>query len=82
MTQLDVQHNELQNLPETIGRLTTLKRLGIRYNQLTELPASLSNCKLLDEFIVESNKLTSLPVSFWARQGVVVPYWSFDLVVS
>lgn len=64
LTQLDLQHNELQSLPDSMGDLSNLKRLGIRYNQLTELPISLSKCTHLDEFIIESNKLQSLPVNF------------------
>lgn len=65
MTQLDLQHNELERLPESIGHLALLKRLGIRYNHLHELPSTLAQCTLLDEFVVESNKLQALPVNFY-----------------
>lgn len=65
MTQLDLQHNELERLPDSIGHLAFLKRLGIRYNHLHELPSTLAQCTLLDEFVVESNKLQALPVNFY-----------------
>lgn len=58
---MDLQNNELQALPDSMGRLTGLKRLAIRYNQLVALPSSFANLNLLDELIVESNKLKLLP---------------------
>lgn len=75
MTQLDLQHNDLIELPDSIGKLKHLIRFGIRsvvlllltvffrYNKLRSLPRSLENCSLLEEFIIEGNHLQSLPVS-------------------
>ena len=34
LVSLDLQHNKLEDLPETIGNLTLLSRLGLRYNQV------------------------------------------------
>jgi len=63
LVHLDVQHNELTALPDSIGKLSKLSRMGMRYNKLEELPASLAQCTKFEEFIVESNQLTQLPVS-------------------
>ena len=64
LVHLDVQHNELVSLPETLGQLRKLSRLGLRYNKLQSLPATLAECVKFEEFIVESNHLTQLPVCF------------------
>lgn len=34
LTTLDVQHNELVDIPDTIGNLKNLSRLGLRYVEL------------------------------------------------
>ena len=80
---LDVQHNELVDLPETIGCLTCLKRLGIRYNRIREIPAELEKCSDLEEFNIEQNKLKTLPVKRKEKSyGVppsLSPFLSFSL---
>lgn len=62
LSHLQLQHNDLTELPLSLGDLKSLKRLGLQYNQLSELPASLCNCTELNEIGLESNTLTSLPV--------------------
>lgn len=59
---LEVHHNDLVALPDSVGNLASLRRLGLRYNKLTELPISLCKCTQLKEIGLESNMLTSLPV--------------------
>ncbi len=63
LTTLDLQHNKLTDLPETIGDLPRLARLGLRYNRLhsNSIPKSLGNCKELEQFNVENNCISSLP---------------------
>lgn len=62
LTQLDLQHNDLVSLPQSMGNLHNLVRLGIRYNKLRHLPSGMAHCHKLEEFIVESNQLEALPV--------------------
>jgi Leucine-rich repeat (LRR) protein len=62
LTTLDLQHNELVDVPDSFGKLTSLVRLGLRYNKLASLPTTLACCHRLEEFIIEGNQLTSLPV--------------------
>lgn len=42
---LDLQHNQLKSLPDSIGLLTSLKSLDISGNALKVLPASLGGCR-------------------------------------
>ena len=69
---LQLQHNELTELPSTVGQLSHLKRLGLQYNKLSDLPAELCQCSELTEIGLESNTLTSLPVGWggWVWSGV------------
>ena len=69
---LQLQHNELTELPSSVGELSNLKRLGVQYNKLSELPVSLCQCTELTEIGVESNVLTSLPVSILVAEIVAL----------
>jgi leucine-rich repeat protein SHOC2 len=55
LSTLDLTHNELIDLPETLGSLTHLQRLGLKYNQLSAVPKSLANCTNMEEFNVEGD---------------------------
>lgn len=59
LSALDLQHNDLLDIPETIGNLVNLARLGLRYNRLTVIPQSLKNCAL-EEFNIEGNSVSEL----------------------
>jgi Leucine-rich repeat (LRR) protein len=44
-TDLDLSHNQLTTLPESLGQLTQLQSLDISGNQLTALPKSLGSSR-------------------------------------
>ena len=60
LSALDLQHNDLLDIPETIGNLVNLARLGLRYNRLTVIPQSLKNCVNMEEFNIEGNSVSEL----------------------
>lgn len=60
LSALDLQHNDLLDIPETIGNLVNLARLGLRYNRLTLIPQSLKNCVNMEEFNIEGNSVSEL----------------------
>lgn len=53
--------NQISQLPEHFGDLTSLIRLGLKGNKLTELPASFTQLTSLVELFITDNKLTTLP---------------------
>lgn len=60
---LDLSHNRLKALPESLSRLTRLLLLDLSHNQLTTLPESLSHLTRLEELSLQNNQLTALPES-------------------
>ncbi|HWT03900.1 MAG TPA: COR domain-containing protein [Pyrinomonadaceae bacterium] len=58
---LNLSFQHLTMLPESIGRLTHLKRLFLDNNQLTTLPESISLLTQLQYLSIRNNQLTSLP---------------------
>lgn len=53
--------NQVTQLPEQFGDLTSLIRLGLKSNRLTELPGSFTQLTNLVELFITDNKLTTLP---------------------
>ncbi|UJF21376.1 leucine-rich repeat-containing protein kinase family protein [Shewanella sp. OMA3-2] len=53
--------NQLSHLPQSMGRLTRLKKLALAGNQLTELPDSMANCRELELVRLSANQLSHLP---------------------
>ena len=58
---LDVSHNQLTALPDSIWKLVELQYLDVSHNQLTALPDSIKNLARLKKLYVYSNQLTELP---------------------
>uniref|UniRef100_A0A914UW58 Leucine-rich repeat-containing protein 40 n=1 Tax=Plectus sambesii TaxID=2011161 RepID=A0A914UW58_9BILA len=54
-------HNQLGQLPASIGKLDDLRLLKIDNNQLSDLPESLNNCAFLEELDASQNRLECLP---------------------
>jgi leucine-rich repeat protein SHOC2 len=55
LEKLHLHHNQLHNLPESIGNLYFLRELHLYNNQLTELPQSIQNLKRLEHLTLQKN---------------------------
>lgn len=60
---LSLKHNQLRQIPSSIGRLSKLEKLILTDNLLTvqSIPFSLTFCKSLKELYVDDNQLEALP---------------------
>ena len=67
---LNVAHNQLTALPESIGNLAGLRELYVNDNQLTALPESIGNFVGLRVLHVRGNRLTALPESIGNLVGL------------
>ena len=54
----------MEELPENLGNLSSLKKLIANTNQLESLPPGIGQLKNLRELDMETNRLTTLPESF------------------
>ena len=63
ITSLDLSHENLTNLPESIGKLTKLNGLDLRDNRITKLPESIGKLTKLDMLDLRDNRITKLPES-------------------
>ncbi len=59
---LDVHGYQLQSLPDTLGKLTKLKRLDISQIELEVLPESFGELSQLVDLNLSGNQFTSLPL--------------------
>ncbi|QEK38704.1 leucine-rich repeat domain-containing protein [Candidatus Cytomitobacter primus] len=67
MEMLNLNNNQLTELPQSIGRLKELRELSADANQLTELP-DLSNSNKLERLCIKFNNITVFPtLSFSIR---------------
>lgn len=66
---LNAWGNQLNALPEALGCLTSLTRLGLKGNQLAALPGSFVGLTNLVELFLTDNKLTTLPQGACAATG-------------
>ncbi len=60
-TTIELNENQLKELPETIGQLTNLKNILLNKNQLKALPESIVKLTNLEWLCLYENKLTALP---------------------
>jgi leucine-rich repeat protein SHOC2 len=62
-TRLDLGHQKLTLLPDSIGNISTLEELNLTDNHLIELPESIGSLTNLKELSLEDNYLEYLPDS-------------------
>ncbi len=60
---LVIENNDIPIIPESIGKLTSLRNLKLSNNQITKLPDSIGNLKQLNCLDLSFNRLVSLPSS-------------------
>jgi Leucine-rich repeat (LRR) protein len=60
---LDLRHNRLASVPESISQLTQLETLDLASNQFSSLSDSIFTLTKLRQLYVQSNQLSSLPAS-------------------
>jgi hypothetical protein len=58
---LILTHNQLEQLPQSIGTLSQLQKLMLAGNRLRSLPGSMTNCQNLELIRLSVNQLTTLP---------------------
>ncbi|MGB2924917.1 MAG: leucine-rich repeat domain-containing protein [Limnothrix sp.] len=63
LIELNLDYNELKQLPEDICNLSQLRSLFLSENQLKELPKSIGNLSQLTELDISRNQLKELPES-------------------
>ena len=63
ITHLKISKTQLNNLPESIGKLSNLIDLDLSQNQLTNLPESMESLSNLSYLNLSQNRFTSLPKS-------------------
>ena len=64
ITRVDVSHNELSIVPESLLQLPSLVSLTLSDNQITEFPSTRNfeiNCPWIEEINVQNNKLKTIP---------------------
>lgn len=70
LTELDVSHNQISNVPDWVGYLP-LTSLNLSNNRIKDLPSTLGNLKNLKELDVDQNPLETLPFNIAYCQSLV-----------
>jgi Leucine-rich repeat (LRR) protein len=70
LTDLQISNNRIYRIPDEIGDLQLLERLGLAGNRLTKLPESIGKLKRLQGLWAHGNLLKSLPESICSCQSL------------
>ena len=90
VTELNLTYNRLEELSESIGKLSNLKKLHLSHNELTGLSEWIGSLSNLSSLWLSGNKLTELPkligklsnleeLNLAANQLMVLPGWIANL---
>lgn len=63
LTDLQISNNKIYHIPNELGDLQLLERLGLAGNRLTKLPESIGNLKRLQGLWAHGNLLRTIPAS-------------------
>jgi len=74
---LDLESNNFETLPESIGSLSNLKELNLYKNKLTKLPESMASLSNLSNFEINRNQPTDYPNSCRGSWTSIKPYLEF-----
>lgn len=58
------------SLPDSIGRLSSLRALSLCHNQLAAVPAALGGCRQLEELDLSQNQIQEIPDSLSSLQSL------------
>ncbi len=72
---LDISNNELELLPDSIGKFTEVRNLNLSHNKLKKLSPALGNLVKVERLDLNDNNLTELPDSL----GLCVNLWRLDV---
>ncbi|MEH0002952.1 MAG: leucine-rich repeat domain-containing protein [Holosporaceae bacterium] len=72
LRELDIRHNKVKKIPETIGHLTKLTNIDADNNAITEIPSFLSNLPKLQFADFASNRLKNI-----SKSSLNLPHLSF-----
>ncbi len=70
LTDLQISNNRIYHIPEEIGDLQLLERLGLAGNRLTKLPESIGKLQRLQGLWAHGNLLKNLPESICSCQSL------------
>jgi len=62
--ELDLSNKDIEEIPDDIGRITSLKKLNLSYNSIKIIPESICELKNLEELLLLRNDISKLPPSF------------------
>jgi Leucine-rich repeat (LRR) protein len=57
--------NRIEQLPESIGKLSNLRKLMLAGNHLINLPQSISKCESLELIRISANNIEEIPISLF-----------------
>ncbi len=82
LTELDLSHNSLTEIPAEVFELEWLEKLNLSFNQLTSVPESITRLTNLSQLYLGDNRLTSVPESITRLTNLSVLDLSYNPLTS